>query len=79
VVSKPGGMALAESLMTATPLVFLAPFGEHERINALNWISEGLGIWFDDWQARDFAEEAIEPIHANLMAVRENISPYDCD
>ena len=79
VVSKPGGMALAESLMTATPLVFLAPYGQHERINAVTWIDEGFGIWFDEWKARRFAEDALKALHVNLLAARDSISRYDCD
>ena len=79
VVSKPGGMALAESLMTATPLVFLTPFGPHERSNAVKWIDEGFAIWFDDWKMRNFVEAPLEALHANLVLARKNFLRYDCD
>jgi hypothetical protein len=77
VVSKPGGMSLAESLITATPVVFLTPFGDHERSNALNWINDGFAVWFDDWQLSDFAEQPLKALHLNLVAARKHMLPYD--
>lgn len=50
IVCKPGGCSLIDSLSSATPLVFLAPFSEAEAANAHVWKALGFGIDLDDWK-----------------------------
>ncbi|GAB6991926.1 hypothetical protein [Paenibacillus pini] len=66
IISKPGGATLLDSLASATPLIFLEPFGDHERANAHLWVSLGLGISYDAWKEQDFAVSVLESIHHNL-------------
>lgn len=76
VVSKPGAGALIDSLASATPLVLLEPFGEHERKNAEIWESLGYGIGFEAWKAAGFAEAELERLHRNLVAGRAKLPDY---
>lgn len=66
IISKPGGATLLDSLASATPLIFLEPFGDHERCNAQLWESLGLGISYDAWKEQDYAVNVLEDIHHNL-------------
>ncbi|NEW06394.1 hypothetical protein GK047_10265 [Paenibacillus sp. SYP-B3998] len=66
IISKPGGATLLDSLASATPLIFLEPFGDHERSNAQLWESLGLGISYDAWKEQDYAVNVLEDIHRNL-------------
>jgi UDP-N-acetylglucosamine:LPS N-acetylglucosamine transferase len=76
-VTKPGGMALAESLSAATPAVFLPPFGEHEKQNADLWLSYGFAVSFDAWQRADFAADMLKPSHLNLLKAKDQIRLYN--
>lgn len=67
IISKPGGATLLDSLASATPLIFLEPFGDHERSNARLWESLGLGISYDAWKEQDYAVNVLEDIHRNLL------------
>ncbi|OAB42264.1 hypothetical protein [Paenibacillus glacialis] len=67
IISKPGGATLLDSLASATPLIFLEPFGDHERSNAQLWESLGLGISYDAWKEQDYAVNLLEDIHRNLL------------
>jgi hypothetical protein len=66
VVSKPGGGTLLDSLWSATPLVLLAPFGEHERRNSELWQRLGFGITLDEWRDRGYPTDALARAHAAL-------------
>jgi hypothetical protein len=70
IVSKPGGSTLLDSLSSATPIVFLEPFGPHEQKNADLWTQLGFGISYDRWKQSDFAPELLEPLHEALTAHR---------
>ncbi|WGU92286.1 hypothetical protein QJQ58_17035 [Paenibacillus dendritiformis] len=76
IVSKPGGGTLVDSLSAATPLVYLEPFGDHERANALLWERLGFGIAYDRWAASGFARSALEPLHHNLLRHALSLSDY---
>jgi hypothetical protein len=67
VVTKPGGMTLAESLASATPVVFLEALGEHERLNAKQWIEAGFGIGFEEWASLGFSQKRLYLLHTNLL------------
>lgn len=70
IVAKPGGMTLAESLMTATPVLFLPPFGEHERANAEEWVENGFGMYLTDWTSIPEGVDHLYRMHMNLVDAR---------
>lgn len=74
VISKPGGATLLDSLASATPLIFLEPFGDHERSNAQLWESLGLGISYDAWKEQNHAVSVLEDIHRNLWNAKNKAS-----
>lgn len=76
IISKPGGYSLMESLASATPLVFLEPFGKHEASNARFWIKQGYGIRYEDWKAEHFAMDVLEPLHENLVQASNQLIDY---
>lgn len=67
VVSKPGGMTLVDSLVTATPVVFLNDIGAHEAGNQSLWTTLGLGIEWSRWQATGFSTELFFEMHRKLL------------
>ncbi|MET1074632.1 MAG: hypothetical protein ABWY11_18440 [Umezawaea sp.] len=71
VISKPGGGTLLDSLWSATPVVFLDPFGDHERRNADLWRGLGLGLSFVDWKASGFDVGLLGEAHEALLAARD--------
>ncbi|MFY1638215.1 hypothetical protein ACN27F_33855 [Solwaraspora sp. WMMB335] len=73
VVSKPGGGTLLDSLWSATPLVLLEPFGEHERRNGELWRRLGFGIAFDEWRDRGYPAEALARAHTALRGVARRV------
>ncbi len=76
IVSKPGGSTLNDSLATATPLVLLEPYGEHERVNADLWVTHGLGVRFDHWMAQGCSEEPLAAAHERLLRLRARLFVY---
>lgn len=76
VVSKPGGSTILESLATATPLIFLAPFGEYEAKNAELWVNLGFGIYYEDWKGAGYPLENIRNLHQNLLAAKGKAPKY---
>ena len=76
IISKPGGATLLDSLSSATPIIFLEPFGEYERKNAELMIAKGLGIWFHDWEKLSYSTEVIEQCHRNLVKIRAELTEY---
>ncbi|HWO65568.1 MAG TPA: hypothetical protein VNO31_36605 [Umezawaea sp.] len=70
-VSKPGGGTLLDSLWSATPIVFLDPFGDHERRNADLWRGLGFGLSFEDWKASGFDVGLLGAAHEALVAARD--------
>ncbi|WP_195575616.1 hypothetical protein [Paenibacillus sp. 1001270B_150601_E10] len=66
IISKPGGGTLVDSLSGATPLIYLEPFGEHERRNAACWRDLGFGISYAEWEATAFDVDVLHQLHLNL-------------
>ncbi|WP_434444011.1 hypothetical protein [Lentzea sp. E54] len=75
-VSKPGGGTLLDSLWSATPVVLLDPFGDHERRNARLWQDLGFGVPFDDWQDSGFSPEMLRRAHEALLVARDDVPDY---
>jgi hypothetical protein len=76
VVTKPGGSTLLDSLAAATPLIFLAPFGEHEAKNAALWINLGFGIDYETWREAGFPVDILKRMHQKLAAARGRAPEY---
>jgi hypothetical protein len=76
VISKPGGSTLSDSLSSRTPVILLAPFGDHEKKNADLWESLGFGIRYEKWKAVDFDERMLEELHANLDRTHPHLPRY---
>ncbi|MRN57276.1 UDP-glucuronosyltransferase [Paenibacillus monticola] len=76
VISKPGGGTLIDSLASATPMIFLEPFGKHEQKNTDLWLSHGLGIRYEDWKDSGYSLDLLEPIHHRLVEQKEAAKDY---
>lgn len=76
IISKPGGMTLVDSLASATPLVYLEPFGEHEQKNAELWEHMKFGISYNNWKELDYSTEILEFFHKNLLKARGSYIDY---
>jgi hypothetical protein len=76
VVSKPGGATLVDSFAAATPIVFLPPYGEHERRNAELWEELGFGLPLEAWRRAGFAREPLQALHDNLREARRHTPSY---
>ncbi|MCW3465316.1 hypothetical protein [Chitinophaga nivalis] len=78
IISKPGGMTLVDSLITATPVIFLEGIGVHESANQSLWISMGLGMKWTTWKAQGFPLAALTTMHENLVAVNQHKKDLFC-
>jgi hypothetical protein len=76
VISKPGGGTLIDSLVAATPIILLEPFGHHEKVNADLWEVLGLGIRYETWKDSGFKLDMLEGMHENLMKQRDFATNY---
>jgi len=77
IVSKPGGGTLADSFASGTPVIFLDPFGEHERHNAEQWEQYGYGITYQRWMSEYGGDHQIlEQLHRNLIQGRSRLPSY---
>ncbi|WP_159886786.1 glycosyltransferase family protein [Paenibacillus puerhi] len=76
IISKPGGATLIDSLSSATPIVFLDPFGPHEQKNADLWTHLGFGIYYERWKQSDFSLKLLEPLSEALAAHRAAYPSY---
>lgn len=70
IVGKPGAGTMMDSLASATPLIMLEPFGEHEKKNTGLWENLGFGISYTNWEAMNFSMEILERLHENLLIGR---------
>lgn len=76
IISKPGGATLIDSISSATPLIFLDPFGDYEAKNAELWVELGFGLPFSEWEEHNFSIKILEKLHNNLINKRQNIDNY---
>jgi hypothetical protein len=76
IVSKPGGGTLIDSLSSATPLIYLEPFGEHERANAELWEQLGFGISYERWLEADCSWEMLHELHLHLKSKTLSLSDF---
>jgi len=76
IVSKPGAGTLVDSFASATPLVMLEPFGEHEARNAAVWRTSGFGIDYHEWAAAGHPLASLQELHRNLLEHRTRVPDY---
>ncbi|WP_010244005.1 glycosyltransferase family protein [Acetivibrio cellulolyticus] len=79
IVSKPGGGTMIDSLSSGTPIVFLEPFGKHEKKNAELWEQLGFGIQYDKWRESGYSMDVLERLHENIIRAKDSIPDYVCD
>lgn len=76
IISKPGGGTLVDSLSSATPLVWLAPYGDYENNNGLLWEYLGFGISYEKWAHSSYSLDILEKLHTNLKRARSGLPRY---
>ncbi|MEO3808000.1 hypothetical protein ABGB17_03260 [Sphaerisporangium sp. B11E5] len=76
VISKPGGGTLLDAFHSATPVVFLEGFGEHEEHNAKLWTGLGFGMTYEAWRDTGFAPEPLAEMHHALLRRRGEPRDY---
>ena len=76
IISKPGGGTLVDSLSAATPLVWLAPYGDYENNNGLLWEYLGFGISYEKWADSGYSLDILERLHVNLRQARAGLPTY---
>lgn len=74
IISKAGGGTLMDSLITATPLVFIDPIAKHEKKNQELWIKLHFGITYEDWEKSNFSISLLYEMYQKLIEYREEIS-----
>lgn len=55
-----------DSLSSATPVVFLEPYGEAERSNAELWIRLGFGVSYGEWRSGGYDDRVLARLGGNL-------------
>lgn len=75
-ITKPGAMSLHEALISMTPILFLEPYGAHERANCEYWLGRGLGIKFDEWLNEGSQIDALTKLHNRLSTTRSISSSF---
>lgn len=76
IVSKPGGGTLLESLISATPIILLEAFGEHETKNAELLQRLGFGLSYESWKESNYDGQLLEKMHHNLLSRFEHHPQY---
>lgn len=75
VLSKPGGGTLADSLVTATPLIFSEELAGYEADNKRFWTGKGCGTEYADFAAMDRgeADRALSEMRHNILGVQQGL------
>ncbi|ACL76842.1 hypothetical protein [Ruminiclostridium cellulolyticum] len=76
IIGKPGAGTLMDSISSATPMIMLEPFGEHEEKNTQLWEQLGYGITYNMWKESDFSMEILRELHDNLVKGRKAALDY---
>lgn len=79
IISKPGGGTLMDSLSSATPVVFLEPYGEAERRNADLWTVLGFGVPYGEWRSSGFDDRVLARLARNLATRPATTMNYPID
>ncbi len=76
IISKPGAGTLIDSLASATPIIILDAFGEHEKRNAELWKALGFGIDYSEWKKMNYDIEVLHKLHKNLLNKKQAGNDY---
>ena len=74
VIAKPGGMTLADSIITETPVIYLEPMGPNEEGNRVIIEERGSGTSFESWKESGFSYELLEQFHYNLKNLKKGLA-----
>ena len=66
IISKPGGATLMDSFSSATPIIFLEPFGDYEEANAMLWKRSGFGVDYNHWISMGCSTDLLWQMHNKL-------------
>ena len=76
IISKPGGGTLLDSYASATPLIFLEPFGEYEEKNSRLWQALGFGISLEQFIESDDRQTLLYGMHQNIIEHKTQFEEY---
>ncbi len=76
IISKPGAGTLIDSLSSATPVIILDAFGEHEKRNAELWKSLGFGIGYSEWKNMNYDIDILAELHQNILNKKQIVNDY---
>jgi len=76
VISKPGGMTLADAIITETPFIYLEPMGTNEQGNQILIDALKIGTSFHSWEQSDFSDRLLAEFHANIRQLKKNIPDF---
>ncbi len=76
IISKPGAGTLIDSLSSATPILFLEPFGEYEKKNALLWEYYGFGMQCKEWINNGASFAVLEKLSNNILRAKKHIKNF---
>lgn len=76
IISKPGGMTLADSLISCTPLFYLEPLGENEIGNSIVIDMLKIGMSFKKWEKKGFDPRYLTLFHKNLKNLKRKIPDF---
>ena len=76
IISKPGGSTLIDSFASATPIVFIDPFGPHESYNAALWEDLGFGLSYEKWEKADFSDKILFNCYNNILKAYDTVPDF---
>jgi hypothetical protein len=76
VISKPGGMTLADSIAGAVPLIYLEPMGTNEEGNRQVLEHCRIGCSFAAWKATGFDRKVLLSYKKRLQRLREDLPDF---
>lgn len=73
IISKPGGMTIADSIITETPLIYLDALGENEEGNQRLIEHLKIGTSFEKWRKEKFSSQMLLELHNNIEIIKNDI------
>lgn len=66
-ICKTGGASLLDSFSAATPILYIEPYGEHEKRNSDLWELLGFGMSLQKWIDSNCDMKILERMHCNII------------
>ncbi len=76
VISKPGGMTLADAIITETPFIYLEPMGANEEGNKILIDQYKIGTSFNEWEKNGFSDQRLQEFHINIGRLKKNLPDF---